>query len=595
MGLSFKKRMFLALPALCVLAIGAFFRSVLQGNPEDVALALKTKMRDVAQPSVILSRDAKPIGTFAEEARLPIPIDSIPLHVQRAFLAAEDRDFYKHHGISVPGIIRSAVVNLKRDRIAQGGSTITQQLVRQFLLTRARTVTRKVREWDLALRLEKQLSKKQILELWLNHVYLGNNAWGVGAAAKHYFHKDIQELTVGEAAVLAGLPQAPSRYAPHLHPATSRMRKNYVLDRMGAAGWLTPKQIALWKSKKITVWRDRRLASSMSPWVTEAVRVELWKKAEAQHLPRSGAKILTTIDASWQQTAETLLPKYFSSYTNSGLEFAMTTVDIPTGEIRTMIGGLDFKKSQFNRAFNLARPLGETIYPLIFGWAADEGVTTISGYQTLGSAALLSSFHDADRAAAAMGYVAIGKKLEQFSIKQSDIAAIDQAVGNPLRLAQLWRTISGRPLLQNSLMSVSIETAEGTRQSIRGPGLPVDSLSEESAYSLRAWLLASGFGGHVGEDLRVSSDASWNHWEVAVGGDAVTTIWVGADQRSPKTPESFQRIRASSSAFLDAWLVQSGCITIPRPAISPPDGLSWQVIKRPNGKVARIPFPVLLH
>jgi hypothetical protein len=515
--------------------------------------------------------------------------------VQKAFLAAEDRSFYRHHGISVPGILRSALVNLKRDRVAQGGSTITQQLVRQFLLTRDRTMTRKIREIDLALRLEKQLTKRQILELWLNHVYLGNNAWGVGAAAQHYFHKNIQDITIGEAAILAGLPQAPSRYAPHLHPTASRVRKNYVLDRMGAAGWLTWDQVALWKTKKITVWRDRNLFHTTNPWITEAVRVELWKKIEAQHLPRSGNKILTTIDSSWQQTAQALADKHFGNYAQSGLEFAMATVDIPTGEIRTLIGGLDFKTSQFNRALNLSRPLGESIYPLIFGWAADEGVTTISGYQTLGSAALLSSFHDADRAAVAMGYTALQKKLEQFSIKQPDVAAIDQSMGSPLRLAQLWRSISGHPLLQNSLMSVSIETTDGEKQWVRGKGLPVDSLSEESAYSLRAWLAAAGFHGRVGEDLRIQADSSWNHWEVAIGGDAVTAIWVGADQRAPKRPDSFQRIKTSATTFLDAWLVKSGSVATPHLANPAPEGLSWQVIKRPNGQHARIPFPVLIQ
>ena len=585
----------IAAPAVLALLVVSLYYSVVRNNPHDVAAALKLKLRDVAQPSVILGRDEEPIGTFVEEARLATPIDSIPLHVQKAFLAAEDRNFYKHHGISAPGILRSALINLKRDRVAQGGSTITQQLVRQFLLTRDRTMTRKLREVDLAFRLEKQLTKKEILELWLNHVYLGNNAWGVGAASQHYFHKDVQDLNTGEAAILAGLPQAPSRYAPHLHPTASRIRKNYVLERMGAAGWLSREQVALWKNQKITVWRDRNLFHTSSPWVTEAVRVELWKKIEAQHLPRSGNKILTTIDSSWQLTAQNLVDKHFRSYANSGLEFAMATVDIPTGEIRTMIGGLDFKNSQFNRALNLARPMGESIYPLIFGWAADEGVTTISGYQTLGSAALLSSFHDADRAAVAMGYMALQKKLAQFDIKQPDIAAIDQSIGSPLRLAQIWRSLSGHPLLQNNLMSVSIETADGEKQWVRGKGLPVDSLSEESAYSLRAWLAASGFNGRVGEDIRVQSDSSWNHWEVAVGGDAVTAIWVGADQRAPKRPDSFQRIKTSATAFLDAWLVKSGCVSMPQQANPPPEGLSWQVIKRPNGQVARIPFPVLLR
>lgn len=578
--------------------LGVAFITVLllvHNNPTDVAQELRLKLSDVARPSMILDRRGQVIGSFSEESRIQTPLAEIPVHVQRAFLAAEDRGFYQHHGISVGGIFRSVIVNLKRDRIAQGGSTVTQQLVRQFLLTRDRTFSRKIKEIDLALRLERQLTKQQILELWLNHVYLGNNAWGVGAAAQHYFHKNIQNLTMGEAAILAGLPQAPSRYAPHIHPEASRIRKNYVLQRMFAAGWLSRAESDHWQREKVAIWRDRASAVSTNPWITETVRVELWQKMEARHLPRTGIKVSTTIDGSWQKSAQTLVHKHFKEFAGSGLEIAMATVDIPSGEVRALIGGMNFKKSQFNRALNLARPFGEAIYPMIFGWAADEGITTVPGYQTLGSAALLSSFHDADRVAAVLGYSLLQKKLQKFYIKQRDIAAIDQSIGSPLKLAQLWRSIAGRPILQNNLISVAIEGPDHAKQNVRAKGLPVEGLSEEAAYSLRSWLLASGFAGRVGEELRIPADSSWNHWEVAVGHDTITAMWVGADQKAPRNPEAFVQIKAKSSQFLDEWLVASGSVSSPRPHRNPPAGLSWQIVRRANGQLTRIPFPVLAH
>lgn len=568
---------------------------LLRDNPRDVERTLKIKLAEVARPSTILDRSGKMIGSFSEEVRIETPLSEIPLHVQRAFLAAEDSGFYEHRGISVSGMFRSAIVNFKRERVAQGGSTITQQLVRQFLLTRDRTFSRKIKEIDLALRLERQLTKQQILELWLNHVYLGNNAWGIGAAAQLYFHKNARDLNVGEAAVLAGLPQAPSRYAPHLYPAASRIRKDYVLQRMQAKDWLTRPEAERWRREKVAIWRNRTTARSSNPWITEAVRVELWQKMEARNLPRSGLKVSTTIDGPWQEAAQVLVNKYFKDFSGSGLEFAMATVDIPTGEIRTLIGGMNFKGSQFNRAIHLSRPFGEAIYPIIFGWAADEGMTTVPGYQTLGSAALLSSFQDADRVAATMGYHMIQKKLLKFAIKQRDISAIDQSMGSPLKLAQLWRSIAGRPLLQNSLVSVSIERPDHSTQNVRTRGLPVEGLSEEAAYSLRSWLLASGFSGRAGEELRIPADSSWNHWEVAVGHDMITAIWAGADQRAPTSPEAFQKMKVKSSQFLDEWLAQSGSTSSPSLTRKPPAGLSWQLVRRADGKLTRIPFPVLVH
>ena len=182
------------------------------------------------------------IGDFHKERRMVIPIETIPPILTQAFVAAEDANFFHHKGISYLGILRAMIKNLKAGRFAQGGSTITQQVVRSLLLSRERTVSRKIREILLAHRLEKYLTKPEIIYIYLNQIYLGHGNYGVEAAARDYFNKGVEELTLSEASLLAGLPRAPERYSPIHHFELAKTRQAYALRRMVDVGYITEEE-----------------------------------------------------------------------------------------------------------------------------------------------------------------------------------------------------------------------------------------------------------------------------------------------------------------------------------------------------------------
>ena len=273
----------------------------------DVAGAVRQASRSLQISSQIKDFRGQDLGSYVDETRYVVPLESVPARIQRAFIAAEDDQFWKHKGISLKGMVRAAIANAKRDRFAQGGSTITQQLVRQLLLPREKTLVRKLREIVLAITLERQMSKKEILGLWLNSVYLGNNSWGVEAAARHYFNKHVHQLSVAEGALIAGLPQAPSLYAPHLRPNLARKRQLYVLQRMKRLGWLKTTDYSAARRVKVAVQPKRDLIVDQVPWVTETARVELWKRLEQKNLPSSGLLVNTSINKDWQLDLQRLV------------------------------------------------------------------------------------------------------------------------------------------------------------------------------------------------------------------------------------------------------------------------------------------------
>jgi penicillin-binding protein 1A len=205
-----------------------------------------SSLKDYNPPTVttFYSDDNRKIAEFFHERRIVIPLSHMPDMLKNAFIAAEDDRFYQHKGINLLSILRAFLKNLEAGSIVQGGSTITQQVTKSFFLSPEKSYQRKIREVILAYRIDKTFSKEEILFLYLNQIYLGHGAYGVQAAAENYFDKDVQELTLAECAILAGLPQAPSRYSPFRYPERARTRQVYVLNRMVAEGYITnmPKQ-----------------------------------------------------------------------------------------------------------------------------------------------------------------------------------------------------------------------------------------------------------------------------------------------------------------------------------------------------------------
>jgi penicillin-binding protein 1A len=243
------------------------------------------------------------------ERRIVVPLEKIPQTLIDAFVAAEDSRFFEHEGIDFFGILRASWKNIKARGIVQGGSTITQQVTKSLLLTPERSFTRKLREAILAYRIEKYLSKKEILFLYLNQIYLGHGAYGVEAAAQNYFSKNVQELDLAECAMLAGLPQAPSRYSPYSHPQRAKERQVYVLNRMVAAGYITTNQAAEALAYNLDIKARKDWNVGSVPYVAEHVRRYLEEKYGQEVLYREGLQVYTTVNVAYQKNAQQAIRK----------------------------------------------------------------------------------------------------------------------------------------------------------------------------------------------------------------------------------------------------------------------------------------------
>jgi penicillin-binding protein 1A len=264
-----------------------------------------TSLKDY-HPSIIttvLSDDNRKIAEFYKERRVVKPLESMPLQLQQAFIAAEDARFYKHRGIDLFSIIRAFFKNLEAGTIVQGGSTITQQVTKSFLLTPERSYERKIKEAILAYRIDKTFSKEEILYLYLNQIYLGHGAYGVQAASENYFGKSVDGLNLAEAAILAGLPQAPSRYSPFHYPERAKQRQIYVLNRMVAEGYITDLMASEAINTVLDIQPRRNWYLEKVPVYTEDIRRYVEKKYGQKALYTQGLKIYAAVNIEMQKIA----------------------------------------------------------------------------------------------------------------------------------------------------------------------------------------------------------------------------------------------------------------------------------------------------
>jgi penicillin-binding protein 1A len=264
-----------------------------------------TSLKDY-HPSIIttvVSDDNRKIAEFYKERRIVKPLDSMPQQLQQAFIAAEDARFYKHRGIDFFSIIRAFFKNLEAGTIVQGGSTITQQVTKSFLLTPERSYERKIKEAILAYRIDRTFSKEDILYLYLNQIYLGHGAYGVQAASENYFGKSVEELNLAEAAMLAGLPQAPSRYSPFHFPERAKQRQIYVLNRMVAEGYITDLTASEAINTVLDIQPRRNWYLEKVPVYTEDIRRYIEKKYGEKALYTQGLKIYAAVNIEMQKIA----------------------------------------------------------------------------------------------------------------------------------------------------------------------------------------------------------------------------------------------------------------------------------------------------
>ncbi len=264
------------------------------------------------QPNLVTrvySDDGAMIGEFYIERRVIVPIEKIPEHLKEAFLAAEDAEFYEHEGISYVGIMRAFYKNLHAGKIVQGASTITQQVARGFFLTPEKKVMRKIKEMMLARRIEKRLSKSEILALYLNQIYLGNGSYGVQAAAQTYFDKDVQDLDLAESALIAGLPKAPSRYSPYVNFILSKKRQEFILQRMVEERFISNNEADFAKAETIVLKPYITKSLWVGPYFTEHIRRYIENKYGDDVLYRGGLNIYTTLNVRLQKAANEAVKK----------------------------------------------------------------------------------------------------------------------------------------------------------------------------------------------------------------------------------------------------------------------------------------------
>ncbi len=262
-------------------------------------------LADYRPPTIteVFADDGEKIAEFYKERRIVLPLSEMPRMLIDAFIAAEDARFWEHQGIDYQGITRAFFKNIEAGAIVQGGSTITQQVTKSFFLTPERSYQRKLKEAILAYRISKAFSKEEVLYLYLNQIYLGHGGYGVESAAQNYFGKSVKDLTLAECAVLAGLPQAPSRYSPHRFPERARQRKLYVLNRMSGEGYITPEQAAAAAAEPLHIKDRRNWFAEKVPYYTEHVRRFVENKYGPERLYNDGLRIFTAVDVDMQMAA----------------------------------------------------------------------------------------------------------------------------------------------------------------------------------------------------------------------------------------------------------------------------------------------------
>ena len=339
----------------------------------DAFLPKVEKVIDFSRPGTItiMSSDGEIIQKLGPATQEKLKPGSMPLLLKQAFISSEDRRFYSHKGVDLWGISRAFITNIRRGSVREGGSTITQQLARTVFLNQDRTLTRKIKEISLAYKLERELSKEEILEQYLNYVYLGSGAYGIADASWVYFSKTPDLLSLEEVALIAGLPPAPSLYSPLVNPDLAIQRRSVVLRRMFDQGFISKKELLISLEKPMALKPAiPKYLRSKAPFFTSWVEKKLPEVLTIDQIELGGIVITTSLNLQWQNKAETIL----NSYLPIEMEGAFVSIEPDSGFVRVLIGGKDFNVNQFNRATQALRSPGSTFKLFPYLAALKKGV-----------------------------------------------------------------------------------------------------------------------------------------------------------------------------------------------------------------------------
>jgi len=382
-----------------VVSGGAVFGAV-QYFSRDLPSTARLEMIEPTVKTQVFASDGSPIGAFYVEDRVLVPLKDVPGYMRDAIIAVEDRKFYSHWGVDIFGIARALITNaVTHRRRPHGASTITQQLARNLFDMYQVTISRKIKEALLAVRIERAYSKDEILEMYLNQIYFGSGAHGIEAAARVFFGKHARDLTLGEATLLAGIPKNPRDYSPIYHPDNAMKRRRVVLQAMVDTGALTREQAQRVADEPIHTRQGKAEKSDFAGYFLEEVRQYLEKRYGADRVYHDGLRVYTGLDIALQHTAEDSLEaqmRRIERYKKFGvtradydsalargenpgppkyLQSAVVAIDIQTGLIRALVGGRSFRESKFDRAVQAHRQPGSAFKPFIYLSALENGYT----------------------------------------------------------------------------------------------------------------------------------------------------------------------------------------------------------------------------
>jgi penicillin-binding protein 1A len=329
----------------------------------------------------IYSSEHMLLDTLFIEKRDAVPLRKIPYYLKAALVATEDRNFYKHSGVDIKGIVRAILKDIRAGGFVQGASTITQQLTKTLFLTPEKSLVRKIKEAILAFQLERRYTKDEILELYLNQVYFGSGAYGVESAARIYFDTPVEKLSLNQCAMIAGMPKAPSRYSPFVNYDLAFQRRNTVLKQMITTAIISRKQYESARKSPITI--SKRLRElPVAPYFVGYIKQFLEKELGPSRLYKEGFSIYTTLSFELQKTANQAVQNGFGALEkrmqqkgkiNPHPQMALVALDVETGGILSMTGGKNYAVSPFNRATNALRQPGSAFKPIVYAHAVERG------------------------------------------------------------------------------------------------------------------------------------------------------------------------------------------------------------------------------
>ena len=531
--------------------------------------------------SEILDRHGKRLAyVFKGRHRLYASYDEIPPYLIEALVAIEDTKFFEHPGVNPDAILRAIVRDLRARRFVEGGSTITQQLIKITLLSSQKKLMRKIREAILALKIEHRLTKEQILERYLNEIPYGNNYYGVKTAAQGYFHKPLRELTLKESVLLVGLPNAPSFYNPLRHYKRALNRANAILFRMKSLGWITEQEYLQASKETPQVYRTS-LTQNVAPYIVDEVLRRF--KGRFGDIRTGGYKIYTTIDLEMQKIARTavaddfhrVLKRYGESAKKSTLNGALVSVENRTGDILSLVGGVDYKKSAFNRVTMTQRQPGSAFKPFVYQTALDMGYNpaskltdlartfqyTVNGHQKIWSPRNYErdykgfiSLRDAlvhSRNLATVNLVYdIGVETIRKRLALLDVPHIPKdlsiALGNlglsPLKMAQIYTVFSNQGHMIEPRLVSKILSKEGAVLFETKPKEIVHFTKPEQAY-LMTDILRDVIRRGTGRNARVegidlagktgTTNRGVDAWFCGYSPTVTTIVWYGRDTNRP--------------------------------------------------------------